>query len=158
MTRFNKYSYLFYLMIIAIILFFLFKYFLHCGYFSTHDPRIFGPYLWKAFHIIAYNYPSKPSLETQSHAIDFISSLPFMLPCEHCGYHLQQYLMNVNLNIVTQSKTNMIQFFVDAHNNVSSHVHPNRKPFTVEQANKQYSKEFKCIFNKITWSDDALVR
>ena len=45
----------------------------------------------------------------------------------------------------------MIEFLVNAHNRVSQHLDPNKKQWTVKEANKAYSKEKVCIGHKPIW-------
>lgn len=122
-----------------------------CDYVSTVDPRVFGPELWRSLHRIAQNYPDNPSVDTQKHAVAFLDALPYMLPCSHCGCDFLLYLEENNLKQVCENKENLVKFLVDAHNRVSAHLDPNKKQWTVKEANKAYSKERVCIGNKPIW-------
>ena len=122
-----------------------------CDYVSTVDPRVFGPELWRSLHRIAQNYPDNPSEDTQKHAVAFLESLPYMLPCSHCGCDFLLYLEENNLKKMCSSKKNLVKFLVDAHNRVSNHLDPNKKQWTVEEANRVYSKERVCIAGKPIW-------
>ena len=122
-----------------------------CGYVSTVDPRVFGPELWRSLHRIAQNYPNNPSKDTQKHAVAFLDAIPYMIPCSHCGCDFLLYLEENNLNEVCSSKEKLIEFLVNAHNRVSQHLDPNKKQWTVKEANKAYSKEKVCIGHKPIW-------
>jgi hypothetical protein len=113
------------------------------------DPRVFGPEMWVTLHRISVNYPNNPSKIVQESATKFIESLPYMIPCTHCGCHFLHYLKKQNLHNVCKNRHNITAFFVNAHNNVSKHTNPKNKPWTTEQALKTYKYENKCFHNKL---------
>ena len=114
----------------------------------TSDPRIFGPEMWLTLHRIAANYPENPTYEAKSQLIAFINSLPYMVPCQHCGCHFLDFLEAYNLNNVVTSKKTIVKFFVDAHNNVNKN---NGKPeWSVEDANI-YVSENLCNDDRPVW-------
>jgi hypothetical protein len=145
----------------------------YCGNVPSDMPQAFGPILWKAFHTIAHNYPDNAKPETSAQCQAFITSLSLMIPCSHCGYHFKKFISeneknNGNLTKscsgvcqglpeVCSTKTNIIDFFLRAHNNVSSHVHPEREPFTLEQADAEYSTFNMCVYND-NWFEGELSR
>lgn len=150
--------------------------------FSTTDPRVFGPTLWKAFHMIAANFPSPPTKAAHQACVAFIMALPYLVPCRHCGWDLGQFIKH---NIENDNHTNtsgcfgfdgqgftercesperacmstyrMTSFFARAHNNVNSHTNPCRKPYTTKQALDQYlaAPEGTCFHNTI-WGSKQL--
>ena len=121
---------------------------------STSSPLVFGPIIWPALHIIAANYHTTDATDKtgeapeiyQINAKKFIESLPFMIPCGHCGYHFHDFLKTRDLDEDVRTKKNFIKFFVDAHNGVSEHLNkqlakrnmPVKKIWTVKDANKAY--------------------
>lgn len=129
-----------------------------CGFRPTTDPRVFGPELWRSLHRIAQNYPINPTKETKNKAIQFIQSLPYMLPCSHCGCDLLMFIDENNMKKVVNTKENFVRFFVEAHNRVSRHLNSNKKQWTVAEANKKYSKEYVCIGHKPVWKECDLVK
>jgi hypothetical protein len=116
------------------------------------DPRVFGPDMWATLHRISVNYPKNPNKITRKNAIRFIKSLPYMIPCTHCGCHFSNFTKEHNLKHVSKNRYNITSFFVNAHNNVSKHTNPNNKPWTTEQAMKKYKYENKCFHSKL-WYD-----
>ena len=133
---------------------------------SITDPLVFGPHLWKALHIIAAGYLSPsgkhPPEIYRINAKKFIQSLPFMIPCGDCGFHLHEFIKTRDLDYVTRTKKNFISFFVDAHNNVTNHVNkikvngkllPPKKLWTVAEAEKEYSCMDSCIKDPRVWSN-----
>jgi hypothetical protein len=57
-----------------------------CGSIPASDPRAFGPDAWQMLHIFAQNYPEDPQPQVAQACESFINALPYMLPCEVCGY------------------------------------------------------------------------
>eukprot|EP00964_Phaeocystis_antarctica_P146228 scaffold112426_cov63-Phaeocystis_antarctica.AAC.4 len=148
--------------------------------FSTADPRVFGPALWKAFHMIAANFPSPPTKAAHQACVAFITALPYLVPCRHCGWDLGDFIKR---NIDNDGQTDpgcfgfdgqgfsqsvcesperacmstyrMTSFFARAHNNVNSHTNPCRKPYTTEEALDQYlyAPDGTCHHNTVWGSD-----
>ena len=123
----------------------------NCKLVTTADPRVFGPELWRSLHRIAQNYPNNPSLLTRENCKKFLQSLPYMIPCSHCGCDFLLYLNHQNVKDICSSKQNLVEFLVNAHNRVSRNLNPNKKTWTVKEANKAYSKERVCIGKKPIW-------
>ena len=128
--------------------------------FATTDPRAFGPTLWKAFHMIAANFPSPPTKAAHQACVAFITALPYLVPCRHCGWDLGEFIKynidhedDTDYNIrqgcfgfsnetgdftepcesperACMSTYRLTSFFARAHNNVNSHTKPCRKPYT----------------------------
>ena len=118
----------------------------YCGSVSTHDPRVFGPYTWKALHVMANNYPERPTPETQKACEHFVPAIPYMLPCPHCGWHLRHFLQDYQ-GRPCDNKYELMKFFVEAHNNVNFHTNPSRAPWTVGEAQQLYQAENVCLRN-----------
>ena len=74
-----------------------------------------------------------------------------MIPCSHCGCDFLLYLNKQNIKIICSSKNKLIEFFVNAHNRVSKNLDPNKKIWTIEEANKTYASEYVCIGHKPVW-------
>ena len=139
---------------------------------STTSPLVFGPMIWTTLHLIAAGYHTPDGTDMTGTAPDiyrinakkFIESLPFMIPCGDCGFHLHEFIKTRNLNEDTRTKTNFIRFFVDAHNNVTRHVNkikvdgkllPPKKLWTVEEAKKRYSCVDTCIKDPRVWPSSS---
>lgn len=120
-----------------------------CSKKTSADPRVFGPDMWATLHRISVNYPKKPNKITRKNTIKFIESLPYMIPCTHCGCHFLHYIKKQDLHNVSKNRYNFTTFFVNAHNNVSKYTNPNNKPWTTEKALKTYKYEHKCYHNKL---------
>ena len=59
---------------------------------GTTDPRVFGPSLWRAFHLIAANFPSPPTDAAHQACVNFVMALPYLVPCRHCGWDLGEFI------------------------------------------------------------------
>ena len=83
-----------------------------CKFHNTSDPRVFGKYIWKTLHIIAHNYPKSPSDKEIKHCKRFVTSFPYMLPCEHCGCDLlnfnKEYFNKRSLNKVCSTQKGLV--------------------------------------------------
>ena len=119
-----------------------------CAHQKTSDPRIFGPEMWITLHRIAANYLENPTNEEKKQAINFINSLPYMIPCQHCGRHFLAYLEDNNVNVAVTSKESLVRFFVNAHNNVNRHL--GKKEWDVEDA-QIYEEQYFCNDDKPIW-------
>lgn len=127
-----------------------------CGVRTTADPRVFGPFTWRTLHKFAQHYPLAPSNQTQEACVNFINSLPFLIPCPHCGYDFSQFIVDniEHAGTFNQScKANatyampcttpaqacatrelLIPFFLRAHHNVDSHNKPCKPLWSRQQA------------------------
>jgi len=162
-----------YLIILLVILYFLIKYFFSnkikqimfkryfeiknkeatkekhsCANQLTSDPRIFGPEMWVTLHRIAANYPENPTYEAKSQLTSFINSLPYIIPCQHCGCHFLDFLEKNSLNNVVTNKKSLVKFFVDAHNNVN--YNNGKKQWSLEDA-KIYESQNLCNDDRPIW-------
>jgi len=119
---------------------------------STGEPVIFGPPVWKSLHIMAENYPIQPDKKHQTNCTNFVSALPYMLPCGDCGSHLLKEEQAIqNLPAVCSSRSKLRSFFVDAHNNVNKHL---GKPlWNVKEAENRYKTERSWKDVSRVWGD-----
>ena len=130
---------------------------------------VFGPYLWTSFHIMAVNYPNDPTDITKNAAINFIKSIPWMIPCGNCGYHfkkfiIEEYLPNLKNDIgrkyqeITKNKQNMIIFFVEAHNNVTKNTNKVGKLWRIEEAKEFYKKRLQMYTSKLSYLGKCIIK
>lgn len=65
------------------------------GYRMPISPDTWGPVVWDALHYVSLGYPeTNPSVNVKQAAFEFLSSLPFLLPCSTCRDHLAQTYEN----------------------------------------------------------------
>jgi hypothetical protein len=150
----------------------------YCGKLKTSDPRVFGPPIWTAFHIMAQNYPYIPTEETKESARAFISGIARMVPCGKCGRHFSNFIQYnedhagqqdmqcggtegdtpcMSMDEVVHNREGMIRFFTAAHNNVSEKTNPERARFTPSDSNAFYTTMQLCTKNEI-WGGEPLDR
>eukprot|EP00966_Prymnesium_polylepis_P083772 1940047-Prymnesium_polylepis.1 len=104
---------------------------------------------------MAQNFPTTPNNATRQSCSSFLSGLPYMLPCSHCGFHLWHFLSQTDAHGACGSQAGVVALLVGAHNAVSRVTHPCRAPFTVEDAARLYSTQDIC-FHDIVWAEEAL--
>ena len=127
-----------------------------CGTLPTANPRVFGPDTWKALHIMAQFFPDNPNARARDACDAFMHALPYMLACDHCGYHLNETLAAYAGPLCTNHST-LQEFLVHAQNRVSQQVHPSRENWTLAEAEKTYSTATMCLHNT-QWGDSELQR
>ena len=121
-----------------------------CGTVPSANPRVFGPWVWQTLHVMAEFYPDKPSDAAMAACNNFTAALPLMLPCDHCGYHLNETMhLYAPKPICTSSKA-LQTFLVEAHNRVNNNVHPLRKDWTYDEAKMQYRSTHVCLHGNVT--------
>ena len=54
----------------------------------SNNSSFWGPSTWKSLHSMAVKY----DITKKQHFINYINSLPHLLPCEKCGKHLKDNL------------------------------------------------------------------
>jgi len=131
----------------------------YCGPVPSANPRVFGPWVWQTLHVMAEFYPDVPNSATVRACRRFISSLPLMLPCDHCGYHLNETIHMYTGEPICASSRALQTFLVYGHNRVSQYVHPNRTEWTYDEATDHYRETHVCLHNgEVTLDDIPLSR
>ena len=110
-----------------------------CEKLPASDPRIFGPAIWRALHILAEGYPIKATKGERRHCRRFLQSLGSLLPCSHCAEHFRRYLQTHDLHSGTKGRKELVSFLIGAHNQVSAHTRPAAEPWSSERAFAVYS-------------------
>lgn len=109
------------------------------------DPSVWGPAFWFAMHSMAVSYPERPSPMCRENAKKFMTSLPYMLPCEGCFEHARAYIEKheADMDLICSSRVRFFKFFVDMHNMVNERY--NKPRMTVEDAWRLYG-EYKLSY------------
>lgn len=121
---------------------------------KSKNPLAWGPVTWHTLHTMAENYPVEPDDHHQTGCHNFLSGLPYMLPCSKCGYHLWEYEEEARLHDfadVCKNRANLRKYFVDAHNQVNANVEIPKPQWTVEQAQTKYSQTNIVMFEPEKW-------
>jgi hypothetical protein len=104
------------------------------------SPEIWGPPTWTALHLLAAGYPPSPTPPVRRSCRAFLEALPWMLPCEACGYHFRQFLLGWpgGSGKAASCRDALQCFLVDAHNAVAAHTRPDARPWTHAEARAFY--------------------
>ena len=83
-------------------------------------PDKWGVHGWKFIHHIAIGYPNSPTENDKNNYKSFFTLMGTVLPCSICSEHYNENLLIHPLNDeVLSSKTNLINWTIDMHNEVN---------------------------------------
>ena len=99
------------------------------------SKKIWGNSVWYLFHTLAYKIKSLDSSDIKL-LFGHISSISKNLPCPECSVDASLFLSRVNVNIVTYSRENLINFLFEFHNYVNKKIN---KPIFLLEDLKKYS-------------------
>lgn len=129
---------------------------------TFQDPRSFGPVVWPALHIIANGYPKAPREDVKTYCQEYLKSLPVLLPCSRSANAFLNFVQRGAKDFyepkrgaplaatACQSRKALVEFFLQAHNNVNRHTNPQRGSWSMEEAQDRYRREFVC-FHSAAW-------
>jgi hypothetical protein len=106
---------------------------------STKEPKVFGPPLWFSIHNSAAHYPPSPSPVCQQHTIKFIKSIPYIVPCDDCFIHAQNYISQFSdsdLLDITSTRAKYFDWSVKFHNFVNKRL--GKRIYTTQEAYDMY--------------------
>lgn len=83
------------------------------------DTRFWGPSGWKLLHIIAYNYPIKPSLYQKQQYGIFYNNLKYVLPCKYCRISFSNFMEEIPVEDYIHSKRKLTKWIYLIHNKVN---------------------------------------
>jgi hypothetical protein len=155
---------------------------------TSMDPRVFGPIFWPMLHTMSVNYPEVPNLEAAKACTKFIMSLPWLIPCDHCGHDFHEFI-RLNINFSNKStgdgdtpdcggrygdskenrclsprqackagRADVVSFFARAHNNVNTHTHPCRGRWTMREVLASYANRTGTCLKNIVWGTCKIPR
>lgn len=104
---------------------FLFKY--------SSRPSVWGPKFWYILHNSSVFYPNNPTRLAMIRMIQFLKSVPYLLPCSDCRNHAIDYINHLSNETMLEkvsSQKKLIQFLVDFHNHVN--IRTNKQIVNVE--------------------------
>jgi hypothetical protein len=99
------------------------------------QKKLWGPTGWYTLHALAYQY--QPKLYHDYHRL-FTQLLGPALPCPKCQKHYQEYLPQHPFPPVTSPKSQIIQWVLDYHNQVSSYSPETQSQYTQEELKALY--------------------
>ena len=105
------------------------------------SPEIWGPPTWLSLHYLAEGYPEQPSPPVKRSCKAFLKALPWMLPCDSCGFHFRKFLATYPGGVakISSCRDALRCFLVDAHNAIRAHTRPDAKPWTPADASEVYA-------------------
>ena len=75
---------------------------------------------WKCLHLISFYYPDNPDNNKKMSIRKLLSKMgKDGLKCRNCTNHFRNYISNKNIEIIVTNKNNLVNFFIDLHNNVN---------------------------------------
>lgn len=84
------------------------------------NSNIWGPGAWVFLHSISLTYPNDPTENDKKMYKIFFDSLGYLLPCNECSNHYNDYLSKNPLNDeVLRSKETLTFWLYNVHNNVN---------------------------------------
>jgi hypothetical protein len=106
----------------------------------TSNPYIFGPIFWKTLHVMAANYPERPTPEQAKKMQQWLQCFDVALPCETCAVHFRAYIKaeEKNLSTITSSREHLFTFLWDLHNRVNARL--GKPQMSLEEAKAMYTR------------------
>jgi hypothetical protein len=119
-----------------------------------------GPTFWSFLHLVSSKYPDNPKSKDRKNIEKLINSLSYIIPCHICRNHFSNNLKLNQLTINdTNSKTNIIQWFINFHNIVNRML--KKKEYTYDEVileinknNNKYNSIFCDVLNYISYGID----
>jgi Erv1 / Alr family len=113
-----------------------------CPQVSASSPEVFGPPLWFSLHTMASKYPENPSTLKRTSCVQFLRSLPELLPCEDCGDHFRIFMQSADLDDACGSRAGLSRLMCHAHNGVNSRT--GKEAFPCEGVIERYATSALC--------------
>ena len=112
---------------------------------TTIDPKYWGRCGWIFLNSIALTYDESLKEKYKQ----FIITLPYILPCKKCGYHLKNSINKIdNIDNIFKNKETFINWFLEIRNNICQEQNKELKTIKnclEEIFDKQEKNEIKYI-------------
>jgi uncharacterized protein YybS (DUF2232 family) len=95
-------------------------------------PTYWGPSFWEVFHSIAFWFPAEPDPRHKKAAVDFYTSMAYLLPCHACQVHYKEILQNHSIENHVHSRMALLKWTIDVHNMVNSSL--GKDPLPIDEA------------------------
>ena len=102
------------------------------------EKHAWGPQLWHSMHMIALNYPDRPSPSDKLNYKLFFESLKDVIPCLACSDNYAEHLQELPVDRYLDSAGNLFAWTVHLHNIVNEFHR--KRAWTIEEAVRFYSK------------------
>lgn len=87
---------------------------------NLFDKQSWGPKLWEVMHTFSFAYPITPSNIQKQSAMNFFSSIGYLIPCSHCSQHCLEYTRNNPPQV--RSKQELVNWVYIFHNEVNKRL------------------------------------
>jgi len=85
------------------------------------NPKIWGPYFWKTFHLSTFGYPHEPNdLDKQTYKL-FYETFMKILPCNKCSINSQKISFE-DLTEGLESRAALVKWGFNFHNKVNTKI------------------------------------
>ena len=104
---------------------------------TTIDPKYWGRCGWIFLNSIALTYDDTLKEKYKQ----FILTLPYVLPCKKCGYHLKESINKIkNIDTILKNKETFINWLLEIRNNICKDQ--NREAKTIkDELNEIFAKQ-----------------
>uniref|UniRef100_A0A6C0CYP4 thiol oxidase n=1 Tax=viral metagenome TaxID=1070528 RepID=A0A6C0CYP4_9ZZZZ len=108
------------------------------------NSNIWGPGAWIFLHSISLTYPNNPTENDKKMYKIFFDSLGYLLPCNECSNHYNDYLLKNPLTYeVLHNKETLTYWLYNLHNNVNHLLNKEKIEFNtfIENYKDMYLKK-----------------
>lgn len=85
------------------------------------NPKIWGPFFWKTFHLSTFGYPHEPNdLDKQTYKL-FYETFMKVLPCDKCSINSQKISLE-DLTEGLESRAALVKWGFNFHNKVNTKI------------------------------------
>lgn len=112
------------------------------------NPKIWGPFFWKTFHLTAFGYPDKPNEKDKEVYKSFYKNFANILPCDRCSLDSRKMNERVDWESVLINRDALIKWTYDYHDEVNLKLHKTSPRF------KDFMKFFIKDLNKFICNCD----
>ena len=108
------------------------------------NSNIWGPGAWIFLHSISLTYPNNPTENDKKMYKIFFDSLGYLLPCNECSNHYNDYLLkNPLTDEVLHNKETLTRWLYNLHNNVNHILNKEKIEFNtfIENYKDMYLKK-----------------
>ena len=85
------------------------------------NPKIWGPFFWKTFHLSTFGYPHEPNdLDKQTYKL-FYETFMKVLPCDKCSINSQKISLE-DLTEGLESRAALVKWGFNFHNKVNKKI------------------------------------
>ena len=96
------------------------------------NSNVWGSGAWVFLHSITLTYPNNPTENDKKIYKSFFETLGYLLPCNQCSNHYNEYLASNPINInVLENKETLTRWLYNLHNNVNHILHKKKIDFDV---------------------------